>query len=80
MWQSYVEVSRHVIGKVDWKFREKDVYVIIFDRAFNDNDTDSVSSSPGLVEIIKELPSNSFNDKVLSSYLVFHNDPRGKNF
>lgn len=80
MWQSYVEVFRHVIGKVDWKFREKDVYVIIFDSASNDNDTEIVSSSPGLVEIIKELPSNSFNDKVISSYLVFHNDPQGKNF
>lgn len=55
------EAFRHATGKVD-----REVYCIIFDSTFNDSDTDSVSSSLYLVEIVMELSANSFSEEVLS--------------
>lgn len=60
------EAFRHATRKVDWEFMDREVYCIIFDITSNDSDTDSVSSSLYLVEIVMELSANSFSEEVLS--------------
>lgn len=46
--------------------REREVYEVVLDIASMNNDTNFVSSSLGLVEIIIELPIGSLSDKVMS--------------
>lgn len=66
--------------KLDQEFMEREVYGVAFDIASMNRNIDSISYCLGLVEIIMELPANSFSDEILSYELVCLNEPYVNNF
>lgn len=75
LWKQCMEASRRTIGRINYKFVEREVYIEVFGNDFLNSDTDSMSSFIGLIEIVIELLTGSFSDEVLCYDSVCLHEP-----
>lgn len=80
MWHQCVEASWYTMEKVDGEFVARKVYNVIFDMAYNESNTNLVSSSSTSVGILMVVLNGSFNEEVWGYHSFFLDDTWVENF